>query len=588
MNQQYNQLSSENIDLRNQLKQLYQQITDMESVFNVIKEEFTQLTNKNVHLKYQLEEINQQVTDLQCSYNVLKVECTQIRNENVGFKNQQQVKNDLEIAYASLNDRYKHTATENADLKSQLEHLFQQQSSTDLQSAYNALSEKYDNLYKETEEFKSTADQKYDTMKEDCNKKINDLTNENTRLDEKNRSLQRDHDNILKELEEFNALKIQYLALQSEFNNLQATPLKLDDDEKRRLEQELHQLEYVPERDISNVATDMLSQQHMKIVQMEKEFQVRVQETEKLRQINEDHEMELAKVEQEWNNKMERLRKELELTSESLLQQQNRYLILEKEHEEMKGHMNKVIENRIHEAVSKKQEEVDNLKMDLQEKESYFESQKEVIIEEKMKQNEKDIQNMEHRLAESIDILNIRENDIRNLTTKLSEKDIELNEALSMKDSDIQNLKIQIVDNEKKLGELLGQKDQDIQNLRIQLSEKDLKISELEESLDEEKRQCNELRALFDSSKEKTNIPTYQLPSNVQHHDVSTSATEDASGHSLEDEKDRPDPQQELDLALYMLHQRDVRCDELTLELMQVSFRYTPIIPCGKESPKCG
>jgi hypothetical protein len=28
--------------------------------------------------------------------------------------------------------------------------------------------------------------------------------------------------------------------------------------------------------------------------------------------------------------------------------------------------------------------------------------------------------------------------------------------------------------------------------------------------------------------------------------------------------------QEELDLALYMLHQRDVRCDELTLEVMQV------------------
>ncbi|KAJ9590599.1 hypothetical protein L9F63_016369, partial [Diploptera punctata] len=448
---------------------------------------------------------------------------------------------DLQQRLIDVNMEIEQLGNENTNLKNQLEQLNQQETISDLQTAYDCLSEKYDFLCKEMEEFKISAESKYEMLKDESNKKLDELNNEYVKLEELCKNLQEERNILSTEIDGFNILNTQYLALQTDFDNLKAHTLVQEknltfaDEEKLRLEQELYHLKSITERNSSDETAEMLSEQHVKIVQMEKELRVRIEEIEKLRQLIEEQKLEHARVEQEWNSKMERLRKELELSGESLLQQQNRYIMLEKEHEELKDHINKVIENKIHEAISIKEQEINIMKADLEEKESYFESQKEIIIQEEMKQKTEDIENLRHKLADSVDILNIRENDIKSLTSKLSEKELELHEILSVKNSDIQNLKIQMEDNEKRLNQILGQKDQDIENLNIQLSEKDLEINELKQSLNEEKRQFTDLKNLVESHEQELqqfrdesgavrseNIP--MLPTlNVQHHDVSTS-----------------------------------------------------------------
>ncbi|PSN44137.1 hypothetical protein C0J52_15670 [Blattella germanica] len=340
--------------------------------------------------------------------------------------------------------------------------------------------------------------------------------------------------------------------------------LTFTDDEKLRLEQELMQLKSLCDKESSSNATDILSEQLTKISELEREIRSKMEEVEMMRQVNENLKLEHAEAEQEWNSKMERLRKELEFNAENLLKQRDLHVMLQKEHEELRDHMNKVIENQVQEVVSTKQQEIETLKTSLADSHRQEELEK--------------IELIKHKLDESLQILNIRENDIKQLTNRLSEKDLEYNESLSLKDSDIENLRIQLLDTERKMSELLGQKDKDIQNLKIQLEERALKITELKQLLAEESNQLIELRKIVEDyeaqmtrPRGESEVSNSQSLSSLSYQEttVSTSTTE----NRLTDETDEgssSDSQKELDLALYMLHQRDVRCDELTLELMQV------------------
>ncbi|PSN48885.1 hypothetical protein C0J52_09663 [Blattella germanica] len=260
---------------------------------------------------------------------------------------------------------------------------------------------------------------------------------------------------------------------------------------------------------------------------------------------------------------MERLRKELEFNAENLLKQRDLHGMLQKEHEELRDHMNKVIENQVQEVVSTKLQEIETLKTSLADSHRQEELEK--------------IELIKHKLDESLQILNIRENDIKQLTNRLSEKDLEYNESLSLKDSDIENLRIQLLDTQRKMSELLGQKDKDIQNLKIQLEERDLKITELKQLLAEESNQLIELRKIVEDYEAQMTRPrgenevsNSQSLSSLSYQETTVSTSTENRLTDETDEGSPSDSQKELDLALYMLHQRDVRCDELTLELMQL------------------
>ncbi|KAJ8872039.1 hypothetical protein PR048_028379 [Dryococelus australis] len=103
-------------------------------------------------------------------------------------------------------------------------------------------------------------------------------------------------------------------------------------------------------------------------------------------------------------------------------------------------------------------------------------------------------------------------------------------------------------------------KDEDIQSLRVQLAEKSHK---LEEAVEARERDVDELRQLVEE-RDRDEHKLRRLQEEM-------AALREQSVSPADPETD---DQSELDVALYMLHQRDVRCDELTLELMQVLCVY--------------
>lgn len=190
-------------------------------------------------------------------------------------------------------------------------------------------------------------------------------------------------------------------------------------------------------------------------------------------------------------------------------------------------------------------------------------------------------------------ILQEKEAEIDGIKVKIAEENTRLLEALSLRDRDIENLQIQIQQNNtfyqeelfrksRELDEaqsLLAQgltKDSEISNLKIQIDERDTKIEELLTQSEEGRRQLNELKNLVQTKGQQIQGLQQLLDEKVREMDLIQSALERHVGTKPVDSGQTSEQSQpsslpyasnELDVALYMLHQRDVRCEELTREL---------------------
>ena len=135
-----------------------------------------------------------------------------------------------------------------------------------------------------------------------------------------------------------------------------------------------------------------------------------------------------------------------------------------------------------------------------------------------------------------------------------------LDDLCNEKDTEIYNLRIEI--------DAIGSRYRDLHNnyetveaevneLRLALRSKDEEIRKLQAELESSRKECIFLQRTVQSEFASTS----GLQEALQRSEPSTTSTDSAT-------KERS--ANELDLALYMLHQRDVRCEELTHELMQL------------------
>ncbi|XP_018340854.1 PREDICTED: protein lava lamp-like isoform X2 [Trachymyrmex septentrionalis] len=202
--------------------------------------------------------------------------------------------------------------------------------------------------------------------------------------------------------------------------------------------------------------------------------------------------------------------------------------------------------------------------------------------------------------------LQTKESEIDNIKQRLSEENQKLLAELRLKDSNIENLKAQfeqlrttasnqdnklqqkeielmhtiddLAEKERRLAELSITKDTELHNLKVQIYEKEARIDELLALSAEEEKQLNELRQVLVTNETEVNRLKKLLMQKVLEHDLiqhalKIDAVEPTSSKSLETVQsvnNKETTSSELDLALYMLHQRDVRCEELTHELMQL------------------
>ncbi|KAK9300130.1 hypothetical protein QLX08_007060 [Tetragonisca angustula] len=208
------------------------------------------------------------------------------------------------------------------------------------------------------------------------------------------------------------------------------------------------------------------------------------------------------------------------------------------------------------------------------------------FLEKKIKEKETEIDEIKQKLAKEnqnvLDELRLRGKDIENLTKQLKEFSMTeqiLKNELHQKDEELIQVNFNLAEKERRLAEVSITKDAELHNLKIQIYEKEERIEELLALYEKEQKQFIELKNTLAARETEINslktlledkVKEYQLIQNVLKKDVPVIET--SAGRSIEtfNEESKTSTSQELDVALYMLHQRDIRCEELTHELMQL------------------
>ncbi|XP_025263072.1 protein lava lamp-like, partial [Camponotus floridanus] len=179
-----------------------------------------------------------------------------------------------------------------------------------------------------------------------------------------------------------------------------------------------------------------------------------------------------------------------------------------------------------------------------------------------------------------------KESEIDEIKRRLSEENQKLLAELELKDKDIANLKMQLEelqvivnDRREETGRASITKDAELHDLKMQIHEKEARIEELLALSTEEERQLDELRYILATRETEMNqlkelleqkVSEYELMQHALKKDASVVEIASKDSESVQTVDNMETTSSELDLALYMLHQRDVRCEELTHELMQL------------------
>lgn len=146
-------------------------------------------------------------------------------------------------------------------------------------------------------------------------------------------------------------------------------------------------------------------------------------------------------------------------------------------------------------------------------------------------------------------------NTMYNQFTELQSKYNKSEQLLHEKETVLNELMLKHQENES----LHNDEQRQLEEMRKILEEQVLKIEEL-------KNELYEKSASYDALFAQVEMPQ----SDMEQLQTKTEKRVQFSTPLVEDDLSEPVSRAELDLALYMLHQRDVRCEELTLELMQL------------------
>ncbi|XP_063530303.1 protein lava lamp-like [Cydia strobilella] len=280
-------------------------------------------------------------------------------------------------------------------------------------------------------------------------------------------------------------------------------------------------------------------------------------------------------------------------------------------------HENKILvqqeeyEKQLHEVINRNQENTDGFKPVIQSLETELAVTREANVELKqqlLQLNEKILQT-ESTIIEMNSQLQLKNSEIY-------QKTHDYTIALAQRNEEFENVRKQLVDYEKKVEDLTYEKESEQAVLRLKihdnnqdfdkvrkeydaektylaqaLNEKivectnlNKQIVDLNKILEEHSKQASETQEVLENQEYeivtlKDEIASLQdalrsTSSKIEKHvrfssdtkpPIEGEATEDMSSDLLD-----AVPRAELDLALYMLHQRDVRCEELTMELTQL------------------
>jgi chromosome segregation ATPase len=203
-------------------------------------------------------------------------------------------------------------------------------------------------------------------------------------------------------------------------------------------------------------------------------------------------------------------------------------------------------------------------------------------LEEKQREHDYALENLsqEHRTT-----INEMSQESETLKRRLVEIENHYEELLQSKDSDLEGAHLELQNQ----SELMANKNKELEVLSLQLNAKTEECADVQRRLDEqtammdeENKQLTELRTIIEEQVLKIEELKKELFEKSNDYDsliaevdisrTSVKESEESPRQRVEQNEDLTEPvsRAELDLALYMLHQRDVRCEELTVELTQL------------------
>lgn len=208
----------------------------------------------------------------------------------------------------------------------------------------------------------------------------------------------------------------------------------------------------------------------------------------------------------------------------------------------------------------------------------------EEFLERELQKKEAEIGEIKQRLSEENQQLMTEVHSkncyIENLKTQLTQLQNDWSGRLQQKENELIQATDDLTEKERRLAELSITKDTVFYNLKMQINEKEARIEKLLTLRAEEEEQLNELRQILTNKETEVNtlkqlleqkVSEYELIQHALKKDVSViEAAASKTPETLQTSDNKESASNELDLALYMLHQRDVRCEELTHELMQL------------------
>ncbi|XP_071566020.1 uncharacterized protein [Temnothorax nylanderi] len=481
--------------------------------------------------------------------------------------------NDLEKIKAMMNDKdslLEITNRELNDKRAELERLRNEQNSqviddfsisrmsrdddAELQSTINELRAQMEAKQQELEHLKYVlSENTYPTIIQQMQDRINFLYNEKATLEA---SLQATTESLTEKQQQVNLLTQRVNEQNQEHVSKEEASLLSrdrrsvhDQEEIVRLQNELH----ARQQEINE----------LKYVIAEKDSQLCLQASME----PQSDDFELRETVQRLMGELYGKEQEVQTLKSTIAELQEQILLL-KDHERLSKESRNAIERLTSEKEQIRIDAEEFLNRELQWKESEIDEIKQKLSEENQK-----------LLVE----LRLKDNDIENLKAQFEQLRMTANDRgrkLQQKENELMHTIDDLAEKERRLAELSITKDTELYNLKVQIGEKEGLIDELLALSAEEEKQLDELRQTLEISETEVNRLKELLVQKVSEHNLIQHALKrdvpvaevapSKSSETVQTVDNRETVSSELDLALYMLHQRDVRCEELTHELMQL------------------
>ncbi|KAJ8726901.1 hypothetical protein PYW08_015298 [Mythimna loreyi] len=567
--------------------QLKQELDDANSKILLLETENQDLKSKLLwHEEQQLLNKSQSEDSLALAakYSAMEQDCVQLKQE-------------LEDASTKILQ----LESENQDVKSKLLRLEEQQGIDKLQSVDSfALAEKCSALEQHCIQLKQGL--------EDANTKILQIESENQELVQKSKEYQ----------EEINTLNLKLQNLNGENDNLLSTVAELRSSVSSAVDQRGFEIAELWKQHLAQRETDFQKIESDLRMQLSASDAKYEQLLENVQSSNQEETSKLIVIEQvtSLQNKLEDKEEHVRNLQTKYAEVMNQLDLLRSEMEDEKvGNENKLLEQ---------QEEYEKIIQELtvnnhKHKESYEETfkniQNELII---FKSNNDELNqvigDLHGKIKEAEEKVVEVTNQLRMKESEIYQKTHDYTLTLTQRNEEFENVRKQLIEYEKRVEDLSFEKESELALLRLKMHENDSRHEQIRKEADAEKGkllealnakiiECTnlnkqivdlnneleshstktaEMQAALENQEieivglndEITNLQNLMRASSakIQKHVSFASDTKPgAEGEQTENvlNKDLLDavPRAELDLALYMLHQRDVRCEELTMEL---------------------